>query len=192
MAQASAPAIVAHASSLKFPGVTEPRPVAWSAGAGAPLVAHRLPSPQGVALFRPHPRTDSPALCPLHSTTAIRFAAYADRYRCVPAVTNWRDRPEHRARPGKVKQGGNASPASFRSASLAKLAGLADQANVSLTLRRHAPRGTAERAHASLASQCSHCALAAKSQPKPWRVLAQRAHDIAQGREASPGPARRQ
>jgi len=78
-----------RASTRNQPGLTE-RTLARSAPcADAPLVAHRLrfaPSDAvrpdckltASALFRPRPMTGSPALHPLHSAVANRFAGYAD------------------------------------------------------------------------------------------------------------------
>lgn len=78
-----------RASTRNQPGLTERTLARSEPCADAPLVAHRLrfaPSDAvrpdckltASALFRPRPMTDSPALHPLHSAVANRFAGCAD------------------------------------------------------------------------------------------------------------------
>ena len=190
MAQPSPPAIVAHASSLSSPGVTEP-PLALTR-----LTLSRPWSPTGShrakwrhcsarARGRTHQLCDRSTPLPRSAPPTVQIAVVAFR-RSQTGETVRGDRarpgkPKHRrprdfVRPGHRSMAARLRPAqataltassdSFRSAPLAKLAGLADQAQFRPTLRRHAARGTAERAHAPIASQFSRSALAAKSQRK--------------------------
>ena len=62
-------------------------------------------------------------------------------------------------------------PASFRPCRHAKLSGLPDKTEISLTPRRQAPGSAAERAHAPIASQPAPYALPSRSQ-KTWLALA--------------------
>ena len=129
---------------------------------------------------------------PLHFTVAIRFAGYAERYRCVPTVTNCRDsqRSSCASRPNRRETSPFAEPTSLRcdirseaytgqrdyaerlrSVSSFRKTGRTHSADhLCLTPRRQAARGTAERALAPIASQSSRSALPSRSQ-SCWLAL---------------------
>ena len=134
--------------------------------------------------------TDSPAFRPLHSATAIRFADFAERSRCVPTARKLpRQSRKARALPGRFSPGWRAQADSIPATMLVparlglhRISLTSRRPHFSLTPRRQATRQAADPHPDTLAVAALALRPAVEESEKLWRVLRNAPHALRQHR----------
>ena len=176
-------------------------------GRGQAQAPNPLPTRQVSARFRPRPMTDSPFFA-----RSIRCRTLLRRLRrmrsLIPTAANCRDSQQTSCAPeasrprcsayrptpaiARATSSGQSEaiavrPASFRPCRHAKLSGLPDKTEISLTPRRQAPGSAAERAHAPIASQPAPYTLPSWSQKNLAALARLRRERVRQTRRSVAG-----